>query len=177
MHENARIESEIIKSSGNVFLDIGFDDAQAHVLALRADLMVQLEKTLKARKMTQIKASKVLGVCQSTVSDLKRGKLSKFSLDTLVQFAAKLGKLAKIELSAGVRTEVDHIETDEEDLLDSLPKARHDAVLSQAEIAELIGTRAPNALTQAAMRESRKIGSARFNSTEKSKNKIKKAKK
>lgn len=100
MRKSARVENEIIQSSGNVFSDLGFDDAAAQVLALRADLMAQLEKTLKARKMTQIKASKVLGVSQGRVSDLKRGKVEKFSLDTLVEFAAKLGKPAKIELAA-----------------------------------------------------------------------------
>ena len=39
------------------------------MLALRADLMAQLEQTLKARKMTQVAASKVLGVSQGRVSD------------------------------------------------------------------------------------------------------------
>ena len=93
-------ENKITPSSGNVFSDLGFDDAEAQVLALRADLMAQLEKQIKARKMTQVAASKLLGVSQSRVSDLTRGKVEKFSLDTLVQFAAKLGKPAKIELAA-----------------------------------------------------------------------------
>ncbi|MBK8285489.1 MAG: XRE family transcriptional regulator [Ahniella sp.] len=93
-------ETMIKESSGNVFTDLGFDDAEAQVLALRADLMAQLEKQIKARKMTQVAASRLLGVSQSRVSDLKRGKVEKFSLDTLVQFAAKLGKPAKIELAA-----------------------------------------------------------------------------
>lgn len=92
-------ENKITKSSGNVFSDLGFDDAQAQVLALRADLMAQLEQQIKARKMTQVAASKLLGVSQSRVSDLARGKVEKFSLDMLVQFAAKLGKPAKIELT------------------------------------------------------------------------------
>lgn len=94
-----RDEDSITKSSGNVFADLGFDDAEAQVFALRADLMAQLEKTIKARKMTQVAASKVLGVSQGRVSDLSRGKVEKFSLDMLVTFAAKLGKPAKIELS------------------------------------------------------------------------------
>ena len=93
-------EKKITPSSGNVFSDLGFDDAEAQVLALRADLMAQLEKQIKARKMTQVAASKLLGVSQSRVSDLTRGKVEKFSLDTLVQFAAKLGKPARIELAA-----------------------------------------------------------------------------
>ena len=99
MRMSAR-EKKITPSSGNVFSDLGFDDAEAQVLALRADLMAQLERQIKLRKMTQVAASRLLGVSQSRVSDLTRGKVDKFSLDMLVQFAARLGKPAKIELSA-----------------------------------------------------------------------------
>lgn len=95
---NAR-EKKITSSSGNVFIDLGFDEAQAQVLTLRADLMVQLERQLKARKLTQVEASRLLGVSQSRISDLVRGKTDKFSLDMLVLFAAKLGKPAKIKLA------------------------------------------------------------------------------
>ena len=41
--------------------------------------MAQLEQTLKARKMTQVAASKVLGVSQGRVSDLARGKVEKWT--------------------------------------------------------------------------------------------------
>jgi predicted XRE-type DNA-binding protein len=92
-------ETKITPSSGNVFIDLGFDEAEAQVLALRADLMAQLDRQIKARKMTQVTAAKLLGVSQSRISDLTRGKVEKFSLDTLVEFAARLGKPAKIELA------------------------------------------------------------------------------
>lgn len=92
-------ENKITASSGNVFADLGFDNAEAQVLALRADLMAQVEKTIRARKMTQVAAAKVLGVSQSRVSDLTRRKVEKFSLDMLVTFAAKLGKPASIRLA------------------------------------------------------------------------------
>jgi len=100
MRKSAGNESRVEASSGNVFADLGFDDAEAQVLALRADLMAQVERTICERKMTQVAASKVLGVSQSRVSDLKRGKVEKFSLDMLVTFAAKLGKPAEITLAA-----------------------------------------------------------------------------
>jgi len=100
MHKNAHKKKLAIESSGNVFADLGFDDAEAQVLALRADLMAMLAKQIKAQNMTQVKASKILGVSQGRVSDLTRGKAEKFSLDMLVTFAAKLGKPAKIELAA-----------------------------------------------------------------------------
>ena len=100
MRKTARDDSRITASSGNVFADLGFDDAEAQVLALRADLMAQVEKTIKARRLTQVAAAEVLGVSQSRISDLTRGKVEKFSLDMLVTFAAKLGKPAKIKLAA-----------------------------------------------------------------------------
>lgn len=89
----------ITPSSGNVFSDLGFDAAEAQVLTLRAELMVQLERQLKARKLTQVAASELLGVSQSRVSDLVRGKAEKFSLDMLVLFAGRLGIPARIRLA------------------------------------------------------------------------------
>jgi predicted XRE-type DNA-binding protein len=93
-------ENSITESSGNVFIDLGFDEAEALVLTLRADVMLQLYTAIKARKLTQVEASKLLGVSQSRVSDLMRGKSEKFSLDMLVLFAAKLGLPARLELAA-----------------------------------------------------------------------------
>lgn len=89
----------VTPSSGNVFLDLGFDEAEAQVMALRADLMAQLARQIKARRLTQVEAAELLGVSQSRVSDLARGKFEKFSLDMLVQFAARLGKPARIQLA------------------------------------------------------------------------------
>src|SRR3546814_11578941 len=97
---DTRNEYRITESTGNVFTDLGFDDAEAQVLALRADLMALLAKQIKARRMTQVAAAKVLGVSQGRVSDLTRGKADKFSLDMLVTFAAKMGKPARLELAA-----------------------------------------------------------------------------
>lgn len=45
-------DSRRIKGSGNVFLDLGFDAAEAKVLALRAEVMIRLEKHLKAQLLT-----------------------------------------------------------------------------------------------------------------------------
>jgi hypothetical protein len=59
MRKNARVEKDIIKSSGNVFSDIGFDDAEAQVLASRADLMAQLKDTSNARRTTPVRVPKL----------------------------------------------------------------------------------------------------------------------
>ncbi len=93
-------ENSITESSGNVFIDLGFDEAEAALLTLRADVMLQIFTVIRSRKLTQVQAAKLLGVSQSRVSDLMRGKSEKFSLDMLVLFAAKLGVPARLELAA-----------------------------------------------------------------------------
>lgn len=94
------LENTITESSGNVFIDLGFSHAEALVLTLRADVMIQLQLKIKARQLTQREAAELLGVSQSRVSDLMRGKSDKFSLDMLMLFAAKLGVPVKLELAA-----------------------------------------------------------------------------
>ena len=64
---------------------------EAAILAMRADLMAQLRLAVEKREWTQVEAAKVLGVSQSRVSDLMRGKWDKFSLDMLVTLATRAG--------------------------------------------------------------------------------------
>ena len=66
--------SGVINSSGNVFTDMGYPSEEAAILQMRADLMADLRKFIKAKKFTQTKAAEILGVSQSRVSDLARGK-------------------------------------------------------------------------------------------------------
>lgn len=49
--------------------------------------------------MTQAAAAKVLGVTQVRVSDIKRGAISRFSLDLLVRLAARAGLRPKLKLT------------------------------------------------------------------------------
>ena len=46
----------VIKGSGNVFLDLGFDEAEAQVMALRAEVMIRIEKHIKSKNWTQAEA-------------------------------------------------------------------------------------------------------------------------
>lgn len=88
---------QVTESSGNVFTDLGFENEEAVLLKLRADLMAGLRATIAERGWTQQEAAKHLHVGQSRVSDLVRGKREKFSLDMLVTLAARAGR--KVELA------------------------------------------------------------------------------
>ncbi len=81
----------VVNSSGNVFVDLGYSPDEAAVLQMRADLMADLRKFIKTKKLTQAKAAEILGVSQSRVSDLIRGKWKRFSLEMLITLATRAG--------------------------------------------------------------------------------------
>jgi len=81
----------VVKSCGNVFADLGFDAQEAANLKLRSQLMIEVEKDLAKKSLTQQAAAEILGISQPRISDLKRGKVDKFTIDVLVNFLTKLG--------------------------------------------------------------------------------------
>jgi predicted XRE-type DNA-binding protein len=90
----------IVESSGNVFIDLGYSPDEAAILQMRADLMAGLRKYIKAKKLTQARAAEILGVSQSRVSDLNRGKWEKFSLEMLIMLATKAGMRVTLKAAA-----------------------------------------------------------------------------
>jgi len=79
----------IVRSSGNVFEDLGFGREEAEHLKIRSALMAAIVKLIKVRKLTQSSAAALFGVSQPRISDLVRGKIDLFSIDTLVEMLAK----------------------------------------------------------------------------------------
>ncbi len=94
------MKQKITKSSGNVFVDLGFDPAEAAVLHMRANLMSDLRLYIEKHKLTQSQAAKRLGIAQSRVSDLVRGKWEKFNLEMLITLEARLGRKIRVEFAA-----------------------------------------------------------------------------
>ena len=81
----------VINSSGNVFIDLGYSPDEAAILQMRADLIADLRKFIKAKRLTQAKAAEILSISQSRVSDLIRGKWERFSLEMLIILATRAG--------------------------------------------------------------------------------------
>jgi len=94
------MSKDIVNSSGNAFADLGFSPEEAAILQMRADLMAQVRKVIQTKKLTQAKAAKLLGVSQSRVSDLVRGKWEKFSLEMLITLATRAGIRVHIKTAA-----------------------------------------------------------------------------
>ena len=87
---------EFYVSSGNIFADLGLPDADE--LLARAQLMSHVTELIRERGLTQAQAAKILGTNQPTVSDLMRGKMSKFSLERLITFRNALGQDVEISV-------------------------------------------------------------------------------
>lgn len=87
-------------SSGNLFFDLGFDAGEAAILQMRAALMNDLREYIESSSMTQTQAAEQLGIAQSRVSDLVRGKWEKFSLEMLITLEARAGRRVTLELEA-----------------------------------------------------------------------------
>jgi predicted XRE-type DNA-binding protein len=83
----------------SVFYDL-FPAEKAAEMEIRAQLLIGLEQWLEKCGMTQAAAAKVLGVTQARVSDLKRGRIDRFSMDLLVRLAARAGLKPKLNLAA-----------------------------------------------------------------------------
>lgn len=86
------------RSSGNVFRDLGFSPDEAQYLKVRAELMTSLQKVITARGLKQAEAAKRLGITQPRVSDLMRGRIDLFSIDTLIDMLARLEVRTRIVL-------------------------------------------------------------------------------
>jgi predicted XRE-type DNA-binding protein len=73
---------------------------QAANLQARADLMRQVAELIQVEGWKQVEAAERCGVTQPRINDLLRGRVSRFSLDALVNIATALGRRVSVELEA-----------------------------------------------------------------------------
>ena len=73
---------------------------QAANLRARAELMQKIAAIVKENRWTQVEAARRCGVTQPRMNDLLRGRVSRFSLDALVNIATAIGRKVRFELRA-----------------------------------------------------------------------------
>jgi predicted XRE-type DNA-binding protein len=94
------MKEKISRATSNIFDDLDFDPAEAAVLKMRATLMGDLRMYIEKAGLTQSEAADRLGITQSRVSDLVRGKWEKFNLEMLITLEARLGRKVSLRLAA-----------------------------------------------------------------------------
>ena len=75
----------------NIFRAIGFSDAKAQVLTIKADINSAIYDAIKKKGLTQAQVAKLWGQAQPRVSEVMRGKIDLVTNDKLVNYLALLG--------------------------------------------------------------------------------------
>lgn len=89
-----------LETYANVWDAIADTREEAANLRVRADLMRDISAIINGSGWTQLEAASRCGVTQPRINDLLRGRLSRFSLDALVNIATALGRRVHVELEA-----------------------------------------------------------------------------
>lgn len=88
------------ESYASVWDAIADTPEQAANLRARAELMQQIAAMVKRQDWTQAEAASRCGVTQPRINDLLRGRVSRFSLDALVNICTALGCRVRLDLEA-----------------------------------------------------------------------------
>lgn len=81
--------TEVQRSSGNVFADLGLPDAEK--LQIKSGLVIEIRKAMQKLGLTQIEAAKRMGIAQPKVSDMMRGDFTNLSERKLMDCLTRLG--------------------------------------------------------------------------------------
>jgi predicted XRE-type DNA-binding protein len=81
----------ITKGIGDIFADLGFSPAESRNLRIRSEMMTASRGFIEKEALTHADAARRLNVSQPRISDLTRGKIGRFSLDTLVNMLRDAG--------------------------------------------------------------------------------------
>lgn len=92
---------EIEQSSGNVFRDLGFPDAEE--LKIKSGLAIEITRAVRRRGLTQQEAGRKMGIPQAKVSGLMRGDFSNLSESKLMECLNRLGYDIEIKLKPAVK--------------------------------------------------------------------------
>lgn len=82
-------DTRITRGSKNVFADLGFPDAETHLL--KAELMTRVQRVITAQALTQVAAAKRMGLSQPDVSRLLNGRFRDVSVERLMRLLTRLG--------------------------------------------------------------------------------------
>ena len=82
-------DTRIKRGTKNVFADLGFPDAETHLL--KAELVARIQRVITAQELTQVAAAKRMGIPQPKVSGMMRGDFTNLSERKLMDCLNRLG--------------------------------------------------------------------------------------
>src|SRR5438045_2953139 len=94
----AKEEVKVTIGSGNVFRDLGFEDADA--LLAKSGLVFALSRAIESCGITQAKLAEQIGIDQPAVSKLLRGRTEGYSIERLINILNSLGYRVDVRVEA-----------------------------------------------------------------------------
>jgi predicted XRE-type DNA-binding protein len=85
------------------------DPVVARAVERRSNLLMLIQDRIEKGKWSQPEVAKMLGISQPRVSDLVRGKLSKFSLEMLLGFLERMGEEVRIEVGKPKKRKLEEV--------------------------------------------------------------------
>jgi predicted XRE-type DNA-binding protein len=92
----AKSQEKVEAGTGNVFADLGYEDAEER--SLRVRLAMRLNEALAERDLPQTAVAELLGIAQPHVSELRHYKLTRFSSERLLHFLTRLDRDIEIRI-------------------------------------------------------------------------------
>lgn len=83
-------DTTVERGGGNVFADLGFPNADAHLV--KAELVSRIDDIVRDRGLTQTETARLMGLSQPDVSRLLRGDFREYSLERLFRLLNALGR-------------------------------------------------------------------------------------
>lgn len=89
-YEEKLADTTVEIGSGNVYADLGFSNPEE--MLAKAQLVSEIQKAIKKKKLTQIETAEMLGLTQPKLSVLLKGQFKGYSTDRLIRFLRILGQ-------------------------------------------------------------------------------------
>jgi len=97
-------DCELVRGSGNVFVDLGLPDAELE--QLRAILAAEIGKTLAADKLTVRAAEQLTGIAAADFSRIRQSRLKSFTIDRLMTILDRLNRRVQVSVTVYPRDQV-----------------------------------------------------------------------
>ena len=94
--------NHVTPADGNIFEDIGFPPGEARNLKIRSMLMLTAKRFIEDRDLTQAEAAQLMGVSQPRISDLVRGRIGQFTIDSLINMLTNAGVPVEVRAAGKV---------------------------------------------------------------------------
>lgn len=88
-----------VRSSENIFEDLGFKGEEAAVLKIKADLMIEIERTMKTLGLSQARAAQLMGVPRPRLNRLLHGRFDGISIDKMIQMLERTGRHVTVKVN------------------------------------------------------------------------------